>query len=218
MVINFSEEHYPLSDIASEVFQVKNFSLAPGEIIEISEFIIDPIKFESFGFDMIAFCYSINDQYQYIKSFDNREDGYAILTYWSSSKTFEFAPMGGPGEEYSVRLFGTINVDHPFDRLVYPSKDASPQVEENGTYFIETVIAPDKSCYIKCQNVIRMSGREQKTEIIELAVYVPFYKDLLFLIRELSDIDNPTEYQIQQIAQNYRYEPEDIKENSDIFY
>lgn len=129
----------------------------------------------------------------------------------------------GGGGEYEVTLFGILDVDKGPGEIIYNGSEASPRVED--TFRIETVIAPTKSCHVVCKNVYSVNGSLQETPEYEATVTVPVFKAQgsmnvsVFwhsgaLTRELSANPNASQYEIDRIADTYRYDPQSIAEEA----
>ena len=155
-----------------------------------------------------------------------RETGESLGTWHVSYSdegglSFYTQGVGGDGDDYSVTLFGVLDVDAAPAAIKYLGAEASPRVED--TFRIETVVAPTKSCRVKCKNVYSVNGSLQETPEYDAAVTVPYYSANAFddyyahpgsLTKELSQIPEMDDAQIQATAEKYLYDPASVEEQA----
>lgn len=99
----------------------------------------------------------------------------------------------------------------------FTGENATPVVED--ILQVETVLAPTKSCVVKCRNVFSVNGKPQQTDVYTAKVTVPVFSDGTIgcsgsLTQELARIQNQDEMSINRVLQNYLYHPESIKDYS----
>ena len=129
--------------------------------------------------------------------------------------------VGSGGDDYSVTLFGILDVDAAPSAIKYLGADASPRVED--TFRIETVIAPTKSCHVICKNVYSVNGNPQETPEYDATVTVPYFSASAFndyyanpgsLTEELSRTPEMDDARIKAVAEKYRYDPVSVEEQA----
>ena len=127
----------------------------------------------------------------------------------------DYGGMGGPG--YRISLFAVLDVDQNPSAVYFTGEDATPVVED--ILQVETVLAPTKSCIVKCRNVFSVNGKRQQTDVYTAKVTVPAFADGAIgcsgaLTQELARMQNQGEMSIDRVLQKYIYQPESIKDYS----
>ena len=133
-----------------------------------------------------------------------------------------FGVQNGPSGagSYSVTLFAVLDVDARPTSIRFTGEEATPRVED--TYRIETVIAPTKSCYLRCKDVYSVNGELQETPEYEVITTVPVFTHEAFGISRNMTLDLAADpdmkpSRIQEIADSYRYDPRSILEDASDF-
>lgn len=126
-----------------------------------------------------------------------------------------FLESGGVGDHSpdEITLFAILDVEEKPSVISFTGPEATPRVED--TLRVETVLAPTKSCSVKCQNRFFIDGKEQETDIYTANVAVPAFTDIFTQVSnamtlELAELDNPDEASIRQITQKYLYDPHSV--------
>lgn len=119
--------------------------------------------------------------------------------------------------EYAVTLFAVLDVDARPTSIRFRGEDATPRVEDS--YRIETVIAPTKSCRLRCKDVYSVNGELQETPEYSLLVAVPVFANGAFgnggtLTNELAADTEMSSLRMQELAATYRYDPVSVKEQA----
>ena len=127
----------------------------------------------------------------------------------------DYGGMGGPG--YRISLFAVLDVDQNPSAVYFTGEDATPVVED--ILQVESVLAPTKSCIVKCRNVFSVNGKRQQTDVYTAKVTVPAFADGAIgcsgaLTQELARMQNQGEMSIDRVLQKYIYQPESIKDYS----
>lgn len=122
---------------------------------------------------------------------------------------------GGSGDipPDEITLFAILDVDEKPSVISFTGPEATPRVEN--TLRVETVLAPTKSCLVKCQNRFLIDGKEQETDIYTANVAVPVFADNFIgvsypMTLELAELADPDEVSIRQITRKYLYDPHSV--------
>ena len=134
--------------------------------------------------------------------FDLVEDGFNL----------RYPGIGG-GEEYWISHFAVLDVDQNPSSIRFKGKDATPLVED--ILRVETVLAPMKSCIVKCRNIFSVNGKRQQTDVFTAKVTVPVFNNNAIyrsgsLTQELAQLQQLDEMSIDRVIQKYYYQPESI--------
>lgn len=141
-----------------------------------------------------------------------------FFAYLSKDENGFYLGYGGAGEPgYRISLFAVLDVDQNPSAVYFTGEDATPVVED--ILQVETVLAPTKSCVVKCRNVFSVNGKPQQTNVYTAKVTVPAFADGAIgcsgaLTQELARMQNQDEMSIDRVLQNYLYQPESIKDFS----
>lgn len=197
---------YSLSSIGEPLFLISELSVEQGNYTMVAEYALNPDEFEKFGLDEIVFGYYLDDSCYYVND-DVQE---AVLLYHKEQKRFEFDGQYGDSDDYSAQFFSVLDVDKAPDRIVYATRENVPLIQERSKFFIDTIVAPSKPCWVSFKNVIVIGGKEISSRVFTVFIDVPFYVGLQFLAKEISAIDDgtATDYEISKILQYFRYNPE----------
>lgn len=127
-----------------------------------------------------------------------------------------YGGIGGGG--YSVSLFAVLDVDANPTSIRFTGEEANPRVED--TFRIETVVAPTKSCTVVCKDVYSVNGELQETPEYTVTVTVPVFVDGAFgnqhgITAELAAQPDMGDLQMQRVADEYRYDPQSVFDNSE---
>ena len=142
-------------------------------------------------------------------------DFWAYLAWREKGFCLEYGGMGGPG--YRVTLFAVLDVDRNPSAIYFTGENATPFIDD--ILQVETVLAPTKSCIVKCRNVFSVNGKFQQTDVYTAKVTVPVFTDAAIglsglLTQELAQLQNLDEVSIERTVQKYLYQPESIRDNS----
>ena len=124
---------------------------------------------------------------------------------------------GGIGDniKYSVTLYAMLDVDQAPSSIRFTGENAAPLIEDR--FRIETVIIPTKSVNLKCQGVYSIDGNEQRTDVYDVHVSVPVFKEGYFSrsgagTRKLAELSMDDELAVKAVLDEARYDPEIILE------
>lgn len=142
-------------------------------------------------------------------------DFWAYLAWREKGFCLEYGGMGGSG--YRVTLLAVLDVDRNPSVIHFTGENATPFIED--ILQVETVLAPTKSCIVKCRNVFSVNGKFQQTDVYTAKVTVPVFTDAAIglsglLTQELAQLQNLDEVSIERTVQKYLYKAESIKDNS----
>ena len=138
----------------------------------------------------------------------------AFFCYDPQTDEFELSYGGkGDGEEYSITLYAILDVDKKPSSLRFTGEEAAPLVQD--TFRIETVIIPTKSCRLVCKDVYSVAGQIQETDEYSVEVQVPVYGEgntvhTASIAERLFDMDMRDEIGINELLQEYRYDPQSV--------
>ena len=144
---------------------------------------------------------------------ENYDSGFwAFLSRREDGFHLEYGGMGGQG--YRISLFAVLDVDQNPSAVYFTGENATPVIED--MLQIETVLAPTKSCIVKCRNVFSVNGKRQQTDVYTAKVKVPAFADGAIgysgsLTQELARMQSQGEMSIERVLQKYLYQPESIK-------
>ena len=204
--------------IETPMSQTIKTKIGAGEVAAVGKYVLDATEVDAWEQDnnrkdIYNLKFRINT--------DNHEFYlYCFLAYDVSTHSFslEEGGKGDSGNDYSITLYGILDVDKRPDSIVFTGAEASPVVSD--TFRIETVIAPTKSCEVACKGVYSVNGDPQETDTYRVSVFVPVFQpafDHVGLKSELmseiaaADTEDPSE--LAKICSRYRYQPESIIKN-----
>ena len=221
---NFYGKH-SIDEICDRVTVLKSFSLGPGEMAKVAEYILNPQKIPVDPIAEYAFYYYLNIGETTIEdywTFEKDETRPMILSYLPSYGLHlsDYTAIGGdnPDPSYAFEFFAELDVDRDSNLISYIGPDAVRKVDAKSEYLISTVIAPTKSCKMECQNLIVIGGKTKKGKVIDVNIVVPVYDD--FSISRL--FENAVRYEwtedtINQSLDGCRYNIRKIYD-ADAFY
>lgn len=204
------EQEEQLELIASDKHIIENEGVDSARAVLMAEYKLDSKKFQEF-------CESQVVQYPTISAtVSDGENSYtwgAYLTCIDGKFDLDYGGRGDLGP--FITLFAILDVDSRPKKISFTGPDSTPVVGD--TLRIETVIAPTKSCEVKCRNVFRVNGELQQTDSYTVTVTVPVFEDGAIgftgmMTRELAQMDRFDEDLADRIAQRYLYNPESIRE------
>lgn len=143
----------------------------------------------------------------------------AFLSWREGEMALEYGGKGDRG--YKITLFAVLDVDRKPSAVYFTGENATPFVED--ILQIETVLAPTKSCIVKCRNVYLINGKRQQTDTYTAEVTVPAFADMAIgmsgqLTGELARLPELDEGSINRVVQKYLYQPESVMEGSEEVY
>lgn len=140
------------------------------------------------------------------------------IVYSAHDGFYIFWPGIGDGSDYTITLFALLDVDQNPSSIIFTGAEANPLI--NGTFRVETVVAPTRSCHLQVRNVFTVTGQEHpvQTEVYDVKVIVPRYRDGIFyrtgaLTDQLLEDPDASMMHFTELAQPYRYDPTHILEN-----
>ena len=209
-------EEIPFDSICSEVDIAPSIVLPSGCVNRVARLSFDLEKFAANAGESV-----FGDAEVVIRK--RLEDGswsYGwTVVYSAHDGLYIFWPGIGDGSDYSITLFALLDVDQNPSSVVFTGAEANPLI--NGTFRVETVVAPTRSCHLQVRNVFTVTGQENpvQTEVYDVKVIVPryetngvFYRTGALTDQLLEDPDASMMY-YTELAQPYRYDPTSILEN-----
>ena len=201
------------ADLATNADVADEVSLGPGEVARLCAIQMDQGRFATAGKREDS---SDPALYLHIDRADTGEQLVSWMVGIYDGRFYIINGIGGGGG-YEVTLFAVLDVDAHPDSIRFTSEEATPRVED--TYRIETVIAPTKSCHLRCKDVYSVNGQLQETPEYELDVRVRVMLDGAFgysspLTEELAATPDMGQMAMQQVASTYRYDPTSILDYS----
>lgn len=200
----------PLREIANEARFSEEADAAPAGALLLAEYDLDAAKFQD-----VQELYSSAAQAASLTIQVRGENCLAALYAFLDVANGEFcleSGGGGDSEISDITLFAVLDVDKKPSYITFTGADSTPRVEN--TLRVETVLAPKRSCLVKCQNVFLVDGNQQETDVYTVKVTVPaFVEDLQIsnsLTRELAGLDDPAGPAARKIMEKYRYDPYSI--------
>lgn len=191
---------------------VENAEIKVAGAILIAKYAINSELLESYfeEFNLISLELSIQAEGE-----DYDSEFWAFLSRREDGFHLEYGGMGG--QEYRISLFAVLDVDQNPSAVYFTGENATPVIED--MLQIETVLAPTKSCIVKCRNVFSVNGKRQQTDVYTAKVKVPVFADGAIgysgsLTQELAQMRNQSEMSIDRVLQKYLYQPESIKDYS----
>lgn len=221
--VDYETNNNSITNFANEIESIKEINLEPGDVQMVASYEIDITKYkqecDSQGQLCIkAICCVGNDNLKDVEDllYTNEICGGMLqgwLYYDSYKDQFQINyDVGGGGDDHRVNLFSVLDVDNPKD-AVFSEDEATPLIDDK--FKIETMIAPNKSCIVKCHGVYKINGKVYQTEQFTAKVIVPYYVDDDLgisgeMIKELASDSNTSKIHIKEICNKYRYDPESI--------
>ena len=209
-------EEIPFDSICSEVDIAPSIVLPSGCVNRVARLSFDLEKFAANAGESV-----FGDAEVVIRK--RLEDGswsYGwTVVYSAHDGLYIFWPGIGDGSDYSITLFALLDVDQNPSSIIFTGAEANPLI--NGTFRVETVVAPTRSCHLQVRNVFTVTGQENpvQTEVYDVKVIVPryetngvFYRTGALTDQLLEDPDASMMY-YTELAQPYRYDPTSILEN-----
>lgn len=200
-----------LNTIAQCTYIAEEPSLAPGDAILLAEYKLDSIEFEkSFEWGSCEIGVIVNE--------DDRWG--ATLVYEDNKFHLEYG--GGDGiNTITTKRFALLDVDKSPARIRFKNVTDIPLIDN--VMHIVTVVAPTKSCVVKCKNVFSINGKRQETDVFEVKVYVPVFADYVIeqtgpLTEELARLQDQDKRKMKKIVKKYLYNPKSILETSSETY
>lgn len=197
-----------LADVCKEVYIEENSKTASADVSLLAEYTLDELKFQKF-------CEDRN--FSPIKVLAEGEDGTfewnAQLCYENGKFVLQYGGSGFP--PYDITLFAVLNVDDNPRKISFAMPEGTPVI--NDTLRVETVLAPTKSCIVKCRDVFSVNGKPQTTETYTVSVDVPVFADKSIgytgaLTQELAPFYGKDELKVRQTLKKYLYDPNSIRE------
>jgi len=201
----------PLEHIASGTRFLKEADIASAGATLLAEYDLDAAKFQ----EVQTRCSRSGEMATLSVQVQGENCSTELSLYLGLRNGKFFLNAGGRGDHLpdEITLFAILDVDEKPSVISFIGPETTPCVED--TLRVETVLAPTKSCSVKCQNRFFIDGKEQETDIYTANVTVPVFSDIFVgvsnaMTLELSELDNPEEASIQQITQKYLYDPHSI--------
>lgn len=117
---------------------------------------------------------------------------------------------GGIGDQDTgdITLFAVLDVDKKPSYVTFAGEGSTPRVED--TLRVETVLAPRKSCLVRCRNVFLVDGGKQESDVYTVRVTVPAFSDSVRMLsnpltEKLAGLEDLSS--AGKILEEYRYDP-----------
>lgn len=206
-----------LSAISSDIALAQPAALAPGEVRRELACTVDVERFKELGASELYGGYAL---WLFVNKASSDEEWYAWMLTYDDEQGFGVQNGPSGAGSYSVTLFAVLDVDARPTSIRFTGEEATPRVED--TYRIETVIAPTKSCYLRCKDVYSVNGELQETPEYEVITTVPVFTHEAFGISRNMTLDLAADpdmkpSRMQEIADSYRYDPRSILEDASDF-
>lgn len=204
-----------IQEVCANIHYEGNTEVGPAGAIPIAQYELDHEAVRNYfgqsGNVNDSFC----DLYIQAEGKNYACDFMAYLHWGADGLALEYGGIGGPG--YKITLFAELDVDQNPSAVYFTGENATPFVED--MLQIETVLAPTKSCIVKCRNVYSINGKRQQTDTYTAKVTVPAFADMAIrrsgpLTVELAQLQKSGELSLDRAVQKYLYQPESIKADS----
>lgn len=214
----FTEAHSGIpefSSIKETINEEKTCSVQKENIIQIGEYPLDLTEVNKWAEENLTTeTATIAHLIIRYKLNETEQEYFAYMLYHKDTQTITLEYSGrGDSMKYSITLYAMLDVDQHPSSIRFTGSNAAPLVQD--TFRIETVIIPTKSVSLECQGVYSIQGKEQKTDVYQVHVKVPVFKQDYFAFsgpgtKKLAEISFDDEHAVRQIISEARYNPEVI--------
>lgn len=206
--LEYAQAKEELADVCTEVCIEENSKTASADVSLLAEYTLDELKFQKFCEDR-----NFSPIKVLVEGADGTFEWNAQLCYENGKFVLQYGGSDFP--EYEITLFAVLNVDDKPHKISFAEPEETPII--NDTLRVETVLAPTKSCILKCRNVFSVNGKPQTTETYTVSVDVPVFADESIgctgaLTQELAQLYGKDELKVQQTLKKYLYDPNSIRE------
>lgn len=198
-----------LAAVCKEIYIEENSKTAVADVSLLAEYTLDDMKFQKFCEDGNIPSIKIQAEGE-----DGSFEWIAQIRYENGEFHLEY---GGSGSsKYQITLFAVLNVDDKPHKISFTVPEETPVIDDK--LRVETVLAPTKSCIVKCRNVFSVNGKPQTTETYTVSVDVPVFADRSIgytgaLTQELARLYGEDDLKVKQALKKYLYDPNSIREN-----
>jgi len=206
-----------LALVTSHTELVDKVDVPPASAVFLAEYTLDRAKFQEYyelhadtPFYVQPLFFSLQGQ--------NCSAQWSAFLYLTNGKfILDFPGVGGPPSEYNITLFAVLDVDSHPKYVIFSGETSNPRINHD-ILRIETVIAPTKSCIVKCRNEFTIDGKIQQTPDYTVTVTVPAFAENVLgrggpLANELAHLDKFDEFSIQKCVKKFLYDPESIRKD-----
>lgn len=204
-----------IQEVCANIHYEENTEVKPAGAVPIAQYELDHEAVRNYFGQSGNMDDSFCNLYIQAEGQDYTCDFWAYLHWGERGVELQYGGMGGPG--YKITLFAELDVDQNPSAVYFTGENATPFVED--MLQIETVLAPTKSCIVKCRNVFSINGKRQQTDIYTVKVTVPAFADGAIglsglLTGELAQLQKSGELSLDRTVQKYLYHPESVKAGS----
>lgn len=199
-----------LDTIAQRTYIAEEPSLAPGDAILLAEYKLDSNKFEK----------SFKEECE-IGVIVNEDDTWGATLIYDDNKFYLYYGGGDGENNITTKRFAVLDVDKAPSSLSFKDVTDIPLIDN--VMHIVTVVAPTKSCVVKCKNVFSINGKRQETDTFKVKVNVPVFAYSVnewggSLTYELARVENRDKRKMKNIVEKYLYNPYNILDTSSEAY
>lgn len=212
MTLTGENQNIEIDEVFQRIDYVDNIDIKTAGAVFLGKYVINSEVLEQYFEEFNLQFLELNIQTEGT----NYDTGF--FAYLLKSENGFYLDYGGVGgQDYRISLFAVLDVDKKPSAVYFTGEDATPVVDD--ILLVETVLAPTKSCVVKCRNVFSANGKPQQTDVYTAKVTVPVFADGAIgcsgaLTQELARMQCQDKMSIDRVLQNYFYQPESIKDYS----